>query len=537
MGTEPIPPPPPSTKKTLVFPAVEIARPAYRPSFVPPDSSSDTGVIELSASALESVRDLEDEAAEDVAKPDLLARLVRGARKVHVSDRIVSRRAERREQENDAALRSLLADSVAPPAPRSSGRRVRSVPSLDAGGDRAKEASLAARAFALLPRWVIALVFARDAGARVAFALLVVLLLLAPSPPNVAQAREPRSVATERTTLVLARPDAFAIPGAGACAVAPAKTIAPRAWIGPGADVRGVDGGFGIGFVADQEEIAGVRLLGPALRVGEHVRERRGAWVRHVATLDGESDTLALHVDTDESRAITTTAGAFRIAGGGGWLLAIPERASERARVLWPLPWSGSGKVRASAPPPESIRVARTSDGGAVVAVKRPGVVWVGAIGADLSARGPLVPLARQSTAIGTPSLAATHDGGVIAWAEHAAGSADWQVMLATFSATPNEPPRMRAIANGMSPAIVTLADGDHALAYTTGAAGAHRVHLQRTTSELEPMGEPLAVSPEGVNAGQPAAAFGEDGRGVVAWFAADHHGASLMATPVACGL
>jgi hypothetical protein len=546
-----VPPPPPSTKKTLVFPAVELAHPVYRAPVPRELDSSDTGVIELSASALESVRDLEDDDVEVVSTPDLLERLVRGVKKIYVVDQIVSRRESKKSRRDAAspspsevALRSLLADSVAPPAPlRSSRRRVRSAPSLvdspTTDDDRAREPALAARAFAMLPRWVIGAVFARDAGARVAVAMLLLCLVVAPSRPNVAQAREPRGVAPERTELVLARGDAFAMPGAGACAAAPPRMIATSAWLGKGADLSVVDGGFGVGFVAGEGAVDGVRLLGPSLHVGEHVREPHRAWVRRVETTDGEGDALVLRSESDDSRPIATAAGTFRIAAGGGWLLAIPEGTSgEHARVLWALPWTPSSRVgkRPNVAAPESLRVARTADGGAVVALKRPGVVWVGAVGPDLSARGPLVPLARQSTAIGTPALAATHDGGVVAWAEHEAGSADWQIMLASFSATPNEPPRMRAIAFGMSPAIATLGGGDLAVAYATGSAGSHRVVVQRTTPELEPLGDAIVASPDGVNAGQPSLAFAESGRGVVAWFAAQAHGASLSVTPLACG-
>jgi hypothetical protein len=102
--------------------------------------------------------------------------------------------------------------------------------------------------------------------------------------------------------------------------------------------------------------------------------------------------------------------------------------------------------------------------------------------------------------------------------------------------ASAHEAPTVRVIAAGMSPSIATLPDGDLLLAYAVGVSGSHRVMARRLGHDLEPRGEPLLVSPEQSNAGQPATAVASDGRALVAFFGAERgHPPSVLATPLAC--
>jgi hypothetical protein len=111
-------------------------------------------------------------------------------------------------------------------------------------------------------------------------------------------------------------------------------------------------------------------------------------------------------------------------------------------------------------------------------------------------------------------------------------------VVASFVSATDGEQeaPTLRAVGAGMSPALVALPDGDLLLAYAVGGAGTHRVVAQRLARDLTPRGEPIAVSPEALNAGQPAIAMGAGGRALVAFFGAETGRApSVLATPLAC--
>ncbi len=100
------------------------------------------------------------------------------------------------------------------------------------------------------------------------------------------------------------------------------------------------------------------------------------------------------------------------------------------------------------------------------------------------------------------------------------------------------EAPVVRVIAAGMSQSIAMLPDGDLLLAYAVGATGSHRVVVRRLAHDLEPRGEPLLVSPDDLNAGQPAAAVAADGRALVAFFGAERgRPSSVLATPLACAI
>jgi hypothetical protein len=494
---------------------------------------------------------------------------------------------------------------------------------------RDREASLAARAFAILPRWLVALVFARETVGRLALAGAIALFALSLIAPRDAReavsggggssgpaggagrgaggagggapAREPRAVEPDRNPLVYAPTPTFVAlaPPPGGCAAGDdPRVLAARAELGPGVDVRVLRDGFGVGFASGATRASGVRVFGPTLRIADRVSVTGAARVRHVSAYDAPDgapanargvrdadpdagpndapdapdapdasdapDALALRVDTEEARTIfdARSGAEYRVTAFGSWVHAVPlgERAGP-AKPLWAFPWgtpaarpaprtaAGFTRIfggraqqraprRASPPPPDLVRAAAAEGGGAVVAMRRPSMLWVGAVSAELAPAGALAPISRQKAAIGTPSLVVSGGDGVVAWAERAVGSRDWTVMVASFPgpAAPRGPVRMRAIAAGMSPSVAALAGGGILHAYAKGGSGAHRVVVQRLRHDLEPEGDPVIASPGALNAGQPAAALGADGRGLVAFFAADRRGSSaLLVTPLAC--
>jgi hypothetical protein len=191
-----------------------------------------------------------------------------------------------------------------------------------------------------------------------------------------------------------------------------------------------------------------------------------------------------------------------------------------------------------SAPAPD-VRVAGREEGGAVVALRRPSALWLGLVDAHFTPEGPLLALTRPGAVIGMPSVAQAGTGGAVAWAERPAGDRDWIIMVASFMGGDDRSrpaPVLRPVGNGMSPSIAMLPGGELLLAYAVGTSGSHRVVVVRLGRDLEPRGEPVFVSPDELNAGQPAAAVGADGRGLVAFFGAEHgHSASVLATPFAC--
>ena len=358
-------------------------------------------------------------------------------------------------------------------------------------------------------------------------------------------ARVPREPASQHTALG-PRPVAVIVAPAGGCAATGApRVLATRADLAPGLDVSAAKGGFGVGFAARAGEARGIWLEGSPLRVSDRV----GLWapvgsagiarVRHVAVDAGhEEDALDLRVDADDARTVVPEGEApvFRVAVVAGLVQASTR---DRARALWPAPGTGGTRPRRGTAAVPDVRATARESGGAVVALRQSSTLWLGLIDGHFEASGPLVALTRSGAAIGMPAVAPLRGGGVVAWAERPAGDRDWTIVVASFGRAAGEsreaaPPRV--IAPGMSPSIAALPDGDVLLAYAAGAPGSHRVVVQRLARDLEPRGEPIVVSPAALNAGQPAAAVGADGRALVAFFGAERgRAASVLATALTC--
>lgn len=398
--------------------------------------------------------------------------------------------------------------------------------------------------------------------------------------------REPNVALSERTPL--SRPGGLGLPPpppSGGCAASgDARVLAPRAQIGPGLDVTVLETGFGVALASGSREAVGIRVEGSGLRIAETVRVKAPTLVSHAVVesgLEEDSDSLDVRVDADDARTITSAgeAPAFRIVARGGSILAlvVDDLRGVRARTIWPLPGGGPvarapalvGSPRpptapksnpyrppgfsklsdAPRPPtasprqvalgPELVRAIGRDDGGAVVALRRPSMLYVGVTDASLAPAGPLLALSRKGATVGTPTVAPWGGGGAIAWAEREAGEREWSIIVAAFApdgegATTLGP--IRVIGKGMSPTLAALPDGDLLLAHADGPPGAHRVVAVRLGRDLDPRGEALVLSPESINAGQPALAVRPDGRAIVAFFAADRgRSAAVFATPLAC--
>lgn len=560
------------TRRTLVFPSgaaearrssarVPVPRPSERPTVptLPPVEEADSGtsnteIIELSASALESCSLAE-----------------------HL----------------DGDPRAAAPSVPALPAPRSSSRaRARASLSSAAAG--------VADALSGVPRGILGMAAARGVLAQAALGAAAVALIVGVASPvgspwalsswggAIASAasgagapRVARQVKADRTALASHADEPVALPPAGGCAAAGhSRLLAPRAHIASGLDVGVVESGFGVGYAASAEEAVGVRL-DPALAHGEsRVRVKGTLPVRHLAidATSSEADgDLDLRVDSGAARTVIVEGGGapVRLEIVGGRVMVSAGRGAP-AKAAWAVP--GAAFAAAAAPPaapaaaapaaparaatrtasaipdgipatrvprppvvafeaPVEIRAAARDGGGAVVVLRRASTIFVGLLDADLAAEGPLVTLERPGVAIGNPAVSAFGGGAAIAWAERRFADKEWSVVVASVGAPDDAARNLRVVGAGMSPSLAALPDGDLLLAHAVGGAGAHRVVAHRLVREagLAPRGEPVFVSPEGINAGQPAAAVAPDGRALVAFFAAGPARASLLATPLVC--
>lgn len=399
----------------------------------------------------------------------------------------------------------------------------------------------------------------------IAAAAIIMMGRRAPSPMH----REPHVAAAERSPLIAgAGVPPMPPPPTGGCATrGGSRVLAGAAQIGPGLDVTVLETGFGVGLASKTKEAVGLRVDGSGLRVVETARIKADGVVNHVVVdqdrePEDEVGSLDVRIDSDEARTVLVGEGSpYKVIARGGAVLAElePSGASKfgKTKRLWSLPApirvgttrmtvAARGAPRVVSVPVyanEVLRAAGREDGSLVVALRRPSMLWLGATDASLAPAGPLLQLARKpGTTVGTPSVAAWGGGGVVAWAERAHGERQWNIVVASF--VPDGEGSLhigetRVIGEGMSPSIAALPDGDLLLAYADGHAGAHRVIARRLGINLLARGEPLTVSPETANAGQPVAAVRPDGRALIAYFAVSGaraaHAAAVHAAPLAC--
>jgi hypothetical protein len=117
-----------------------------------------------------------------------------------------------------------------------------------------------------------------------------------------------------------------------------------------------------------------------------------------------------------------------------------------------------------------------------------------------------------------------------VAWADRATKDDAWGIRWTkrSISGAVNEP-RALALPEG------GLGRGKFLLTWMEGPTAGHQVRALTFNADGAPSGTPLAISASGVNAGQPQAVVGVDGRGIVAFLAAKGKYNELMATPILC--
>ncbi len=361
--------------------------------------------------------------------------------------------------------------------------------------------------------------------------LLTVFVAIVDGPAAASPARAPRFAWPERTTLGEPPIVPAPVPPPGTCVVSgPPRLVAPRAELRPGLDVVASGTGFVVSLAATPIDAWAVRLEGSRMRAAENVRVRSAAPIRHVAAQDRES--LELRIDTDPSRTVIgePDAPALRIVPAGSSLVA---RVDDAVHPLWLLP--GADPARKTPGAIDALRAAARDDGGAVVAMKRGSTLHLGVVAGSFAVAGPLATITSSGATMGTPFVAARGAGGVVAWAERAAGARDYHVTVATFGG-PTTAIDTRTVGAGISPSVAVLPDGGVLVAYAEGPPSAHRVVVRRFDAALVPIGEPVVASPDGLNAGQPVIEAAPDGRALVAWLAvARGQAASAHATLLAC--
>ena len=362
--------------------------------------------------------------------------------------------------------------------------------------------------------------------------------------PATTVARGPRSPSPAQTAQA---PSAIAQSSSPAAATAPctlagvSHTIAPRALVPTGVEVRAAGETIGMGFALSPKDGMALEIDASSLTVGPPARTHAPEALKRVVP-DLSSGRLNALGETDRKERLhgrRAVPGPVYIDIGvaEGSLVWAPHLKDAYSK-LWPL--DGDAPVEAL----RGVAIETKGERGFAVTFRRTGAIWTGVALGDktLTPRGPLFRIAGLGPVVGSPTIAASAGSVLIAWADRPSPTDMWGIRWAKF--TPGEAPGDGVLfhppAGGlgehmMSPWLTPAGAGRFLLLWTEGPVSAHQVRGQTLTVEGAPLGEAITVSAEGMNAGQAQAAVLADGRGVVSFLASKGKGYEVVAAPMVC--
>jgi hypothetical protein len=326
----------------------------------------------------------------------------------------------------------------------------------------------------------------------------------------------------------------------GDCTVAAeGRVIAPRALIATGIEAVAGQTALALGFAPSLHDAVGVSLDPGSLTPTATVRSRAPGDIRRVVPFFSGGK-IVIVPDAEKkgdrltSRRFVPTSSPVDVGVADNQIVWAPHGKDSFAKLF---ALDGDAAV-------ESLRVIPLPSGkGIALAFRRGAQIFVGVATGDavLNAEGELSKISSLGQA-GSPTIAASGDSIVIAWADRASKDDAWGIRWTkrSISGAVNEP-RALAIPEGglggpaMSPSVAGLGRGKFLLSWMEGPTAGHQVRALTFNADGAPSGTPLAISASGVNAGQPQAVVGVDGRGVVAFFGAKGKFNELLATPILC--
>jgi hypothetical protein len=319
--------------------------------------------------------------------------------------------------------------------------------------------------------------------------------------------------------------------------------IGPSATVTAGVELARLGDDLALAFAPSDHEAIGVRLDAASLAAIATVKAHSRDLVRRVTPLTNAKGGLSLAVDSDrrndrlQGRRTVPAEPPVQLGatdGHLGWSRVGGAPAGE----LWPLDEGGNV---------ESLRGSAENAGERTLAMafRRGGAVWMGvATGTKvLASKGDLSHVEGLGTAVGSPAIALSAGGVMVAWSDRASSDEPWRLRWTRFDAggTPSAPETFTPPAGGkgeqaMSPSLSALPGGRFLFVWTEGPASGHDVRALTLGPDGQPIGAPLTISNAGVNAGQGQAAVTATGQGVVAFLESGGSGFQVVATPIACG-
>jgi hypothetical protein len=328
-----------------------------------------------------------------------------------------------------------------------------------------------------------------------------------------------------------------------------AHVIAPRAIVQSGVEADVVGAHLSLGFAIRERDGIAVQLDPATLSATKTARAHLHApdAIRRLVPV-ALGGTLAAAPDADRAndillgRRTIPAATPFDIGAAGGGLAWAPYKSND-ADVIWKL--DGDAPVEAVRAAPLD---AANEEAGWAIAFRRGTSIYAGAVngGATLTPKGPLVKIDGLGPQVGSPTVAAQDGAVLVAWADRAQPSEPWSLRWTRFA--PGEasaeakafvPSEGGLGEHAMSPAIAAAGQGRFVLVWTEGPVSNHQVRAQTISGSGTPLGNAMAISDSGVNAGQAQLAILPDGHGVVASLASSGSGPKaayeILATPIVC--
>lgn len=362
----------------------------------------------------------------------------------------------------------------------------------------------------------------------------------AAAPPTATTSAAPTAAATS-TAVVPAKEEAKA-PSVelGDCSVAgDARSLAPRALIATGIEAAAGQTALALGFAPSLHDAVGVSLDPGSLTPIATVRARAAGDIKRVVPFFSGGKVVVV-ADADrkgdrlQSRRFVPTSSPVDLGISDNAIVWAPHGRDSFAKLF---------ALDGDAPVEAMRAIPLPSGKGLAVAFRRGGAIFVGVATGEgvLNAEGELSRIAGLGQ-VGSPALTASGDSVVVAWADRAGKDDAWSIRWTkrSISGAVNEPRTLTLPDGGlggsaMSPSVAGLGRGKFLLAWTEGPVSGHQVRALTFNADGMPSGSALAISAAGVNAGQPQATVGVDGRGVVAFLAAKGKSNELMATPISC--
>ncbi|HET7540602.1 MAG TPA: DUF4339 domain-containing protein [Polyangiaceae bacterium] len=256
-----------------------------------------------------------------------------------------------------------------------------------------------------------------------------------------------------------------------------------------------------LGIAETKTKGVGLRLDPNTLDVSSVFEEEGKDAVRGVVPLT-RSGSLTFFVDRDD-HALRS---AHTIDEVPPFTLGVSDAGFSRvvagsASLIWSL--DPSSKIT-------EPRSARLADYGYAVTFRRggqSGKVMLGFVAADGEKKSELAEVPGAPSFLGTPVIAGSSAGALIAFAGRDSASSAWKlyVSLTQPGAVPGPARELNAGSGGgaISPALAALSGNRWLVQWTEGSSAQYHVHVQTFAADLSALGSSLSVSPKGANAGQ----------------------------------